>query len=196
MALPSTVPRKVADVIMRAMQPDVAERVPSAFELRRMLQAVMVSHVSAEDVAGTLREYLKDRMQARRQAIADALRDAAARAALTSGPGSPGRADVSPMRASLPSLPPEAAPLLSPSAVLIPRDSPERAEPGAALAPTGHGTEPPEAPVRLRPLHVVWLALATLVTLGVWSTVVVLALQARSEVAEPHPDEHTAPAPR
>jgi serine/threonine-protein kinase len=194
--LPPTVPKRVADVIMHSLQPDLAARVPSALDLGRMLESVMASHVSPEDLAGVLRRYLKRRMQARHQSIADALRDAAARAALSGGPRSPSQADLPPMRASLPTLPPEAAPLRSQSGVLLPADAPERDESRESLAPPGASTPPPEAAPRLRPIHAAWLALATLVTVGVWSAVVALALQARSDAADPGPDEHAAPALR
>ena len=91
--LPPTVPRRVADVVMQSLQPDVAHRVPTAADFGRMLASVMASHVSPEDVARVLRHYLKDRMQARHQSIADALRDAATRAALSGGPRLPSLAE-------------------------------------------------------------------------------------------------------
>lgn len=194
--LPPTVPRRVADVVMQSLQPDVAHRVPTAADFGRMLASVMASHVSPEDVARVLRHYLKDRMQARHQSIADALRDAATRAALSGGPRLPSLAELPPMRSSLPTLPPEAVPILTQSGVILPGDLPERAQASAEQAAPGPGSEALDAPVRLRPLHMVWLALATLVTLGVWSAVVVLALQARADVPDPRPDEHTVPVLR
>jgi serine/threonine-protein kinase len=180
--LPPTVPPRVADAIMTALQPNLAERIGSALEFQRVLESVMAYPISPDDVARAARHYMKGRMQARRTAIADALKDAAARAA---GPGvtpAPVPPDLMPMRATFPTLPPEAMPVLSqsvglseehsstflasPESTALPAEVPL---PGAPAAPAGR---------RLRPLHAVWVALATVVTLGVWGTVVAVALHA------------------
>jgi serine/threonine-protein kinase len=163
--LPSIIPRRVADAVMRGLQPDRERRVPTALELQRLLESVMSAPVSADDVAGALRHYLTPRIQTRHAAIAEALREATA--AVTYG-------DPDRIPAGFPSLLPEAAPLRT--------EAPPLADAADATgeAETRGGdaiTEPLDAPFRLRPLHAAWVAVATLITLGVWSTVIAEALR-------------------
>jgi hypothetical protein len=188
--LPPTVPSAVADAIMTALQPDLSQRVSSAQEFQRILESVMAYPISPEDVARACRHYMKARMQARRAAIADALRDAAARAA---GPGrqpAPPQQDLMPMRPTFPTLPPEAMPVVSQSVLLSAEHSTAFLEPDrpsdesgspALLTETAGAEE--RVVTRLRPVHAVLVGLATLVTLGVWSTVVMVALQSGSKGA-------------
>ncbi len=184
--LPSTVPSRVADAIMTALQPDLKQRIGSALEFQRVLESVMAYPISPDDVARAGKHYLKGRIQARRTAIADALRDAAARAAGPGGTPAPIRQDLMPMRATFPTLPPEAMPVVSQSVLLTPGHSTaflDDPDPPSALPPQPGPSAPP-AP-RLRAPHAVWLATATLVTLGVWSMVVAGALAAPVNAARP-----------
>jgi serine/threonine protein kinase len=162
--LPSIIPRPVADVVMRSLHSDLERRVSSALEFQRLLESVMTSPVSSEDIAGALRHYLTPRIQTRHAAIADALRE------VTTGDryGQP-----DPVPAGFPLLLPEAAQLRAEPDPLV--DVPEISD----EAETRGGdpvTEPLDAPFRLRPLHAAWIAVATLITLGVWFTVIAQAL--------------------
>jgi serine/threonine-protein kinase len=186
--LPASVPPRVADVILRALHPDRSERVSTAADFQRLLESVMSFAVTPEDLAQALRHYLKPRIKARHQAIADSLAEAARRAETAHG-AAPGQSDLSGGRPSFPTMPPEAAPLRSQSSVLVPSlaadlgDAKAR-EVVAELAPAPVSAR--AAP--LRPLHAVWIAVATFITIGVWSTVVALALHSGDEAPTRAPD--------
>jgi len=186
--LPATVPKPIADVIMASLQPDVGKRVKSAQDFQRLLESVMAFPITPDDTARALRHYLKPRMQARHTAIAEALREAASRTAVPGAAPAPIQQDLLPMRPSFPTLPPEAAPVRSRSIVLLPEHSTAFANAATMAAESIVGTAAPddEHPP-LQPLHKVWLAVATLITLGVWSTVVALAVQSQFDAPRPAP---------
>jgi len=191
-ALPSSVPAPVADVVMRALQPALSKRIPSALDLQRQLESAMAFPIGRDEIGHAMGHYLKARMTERHQSIGDALREAAARApAPTLGrPGTP--LQLSPMRASFPSLPPEASPVRSQSVVLRPAQKAEFGEGDAktiAAESVGDLSQPNEAPPQIRPLHMIWMTVATLVTVGVWSTVVALALESRDDGDGPRTTE-------
>jgi serine/threonine-protein kinase len=174
--LPPTVPKPVAEVIMHALEPSLDKRVQSAQELQRLLQSVMAYPISSDDVARALKHYLKPRIQQRHASIAEALGEAAARAATPGGPPAPVREDLLPARATFPTLPPEAQPVRSQSIVLQPEHAVTFGNaPTVAASPSSHDDDAPP----LRPLHKIWVVVATLVTLGVWTTVVALALESQ-----------------
>jgi serine/threonine-protein kinase len=185
--LPPTVPKQLADVIMQSLQPDVALRVANAHEFQRLLQSVMAYPISSEDVARALRHYLKPRIEARHKSIADALREAAARAAPQGTAPAPVPQDLLPMRPSFPTLPPEAAPVRSRSIVLLPEHSTAfaNAPTMAAESIAGAATADTASAGSLRPLHIAWVAIATLITLGVWGTVVAVAIQSQLDSGLP-----------
>jgi serine/threonine-protein kinase len=162
--LPSIIPRSVADIVMRSLQSDLDRRIPSALEFQRLLESVMTSPVSREDVADALRHYLAPRIQARHAAIAEALREAA---------GDVRFRQPDPVPAGFPLLLPEAAELQK-APRLERTDDPDTSD-DAATRGGDPITEPFDAS-RLRPLHAAWIAVATLITLGVWFTVIAQAL--------------------
>jgi len=146
--LPTIIPRNVADVVMQALRADLGQRIESALELQRRLESVMTAPVPPEEITRAVAHYLQPRVQSRSALIADALREAAAR--------------------PLPSDPPPVVPVVRVVDV---------AEGAAATIPGEPITEPMDGLVRLRPLHAAWIALATIVTFGVWSMVIARALE-------------------
>ncbi len=71
-ALPPHVPPQVADVVMRALTKDAAERISSAEELQRMLEQAMAAsgHTTLHsDVAAFVNKQLVDRVESRRKAV-------------------------------------------------------------------------------------------------------------------------------
>jgi len=191
--LPNTVPPPIADVIMSSLQPDVARRTPSAYELKRQLESVMAYPISSEDVARAFRHYLKPRIEARHASIAGALREAAARAAQQGAAPAPIQPGLLPPRHSFPTLPPEAAPVRSQSIVLSPEHSSTFGS--SPTVPATVDAESANQNASLRPMHLLWVILATVVTLSVWSLVVFLALRSQSAMsASPPPPPTTSAA--
>ena len=190
--LPDSCPAPVGAVIMAALQPDPARRISSAQDLRRMLEATITTPVSPEEVARCLSHYVKPRIAARHAAIAEALQEAGARAAAAE-PRSPDRSSELPaMRPTFPTLPPEAAAV---SGVFLPGRLVAAAGRGPASAPLEVGLPPTtpssdDAAPRLRGIHGIWLSVATLLMLMVWSAVVALAVQSQEDA---HGGPHAGP---
>jgi serine/threonine protein kinase len=157
--LPSIIPRPVADAVMQSLRADLARRVPTALDFQRLLESVMTSPVTPQDVARAVGHYLEPRIRARRASVAEALREAKSR--------------PDPLEPAVPARPLDVA------------------EGAAATLPGEPITEPMDRPIRLRPLHSAWIALATCVTFGVWAMVIAQALRAPREP----PQRGEAPTP-
>jgi len=176
--LPSSAPPGVVEVVSRALQHDPAARFQTAQDMQRAIEGAMSSRVTPEDVAACLRRYLSKRIAERRKAIAAALDEAAEmslRSAsvkdLIGGDEGPDPVDLPEARKRFPTLPPEAsaAPSRSMRSAALLGPLPEEPAAAVQVAP---------AP-RLRGSHVFWVVLATLVTVAVWSLVVLVAVEAR-----------------
>jgi serine/threonine-protein kinase len=180
--LPKSTPPAVVDIVARALQPDPAKRFATAKELQHAIEAAMRSRVTPEDVAVCVRRYLEPRIADRRRAIAAALDEAAEMSMRIQDPALlVDRAP--PPRGKLPTLPPEAL-------AAGHRSAPP---PGSAEPPAPPVAEPAAAPAlapRLRSSHKALLAVATLVTLVVWTLAILVALRTRERDAH----ERSGPA--
>lgn len=158
---PANVPPAVADMLMRALDPDPSRRFQTALELERALEACLSSPTSMDDVGQCMGAFLGPRAAERRGKIRTALEQADASEGPPSWQG----------RARMATIPPEAA-----GAASFRSHSELPEEPSRTVLPTI------VAPRWL------WaaLALATLLAVGVWCRVVMLAWEMKHASTEVH----------
>jgi hypothetical protein len=157
--LPDTVPRAVADVVMRALEHDLAKRFATTQDLARALETAMPERASHGDVAAFANELLAARIEVRRRHLADAI----ARFERERG-AERGEGEAAAAPAPLAQLPPEAIPL-----------RPDRADELVAMASKpddeSYVAPVPAPPPQLRLRHIVAMMLATGLTLALWGMV-------------------------
>jgi serine/threonine-protein kinase len=176
--LPTATPPAIVEVIGQALQHDPARRFQTAKDLQQAIESAMKSRVTPEEVAACVRKYLAPRIADRRRAIAAALDDAAEMSMRIRDPEKV-EANVPRPRGKFPTLPPEAM-----MAAVRSRSSRPPA-PVAHDAPPDNEDDLVSLPVpRLRGTHKVWIAIATLVTIAVWTLAVVVARRARERVGD------------
>lgn len=150
--LPPDVPPAVTEVVMRALEHDLARRWPTAADMARALEAALPEKASSTDVAAWANELLAARIEVRRRHLADAL----ARFEASAPAGGEAAAPLA-------ALPPEAVPM-----------RPDRADELVASAEatslSSAAIDAPLAP-RLRLRHVAALFVATSIALAVWGMV-------------------------
>jgi serine/threonine-protein kinase len=152
--LPPSVPEAVAAIVMRALSP-VDQRFATGLEMQRALEAAMPEPAGPAEVGAFVRKHMTDRIAMRHRDLASAIADANARAGVA--PEIPGP------RGMLPTLPPEAMPVLdSPSGILLREEIQTM---GTLEIPTG------SASPQMRTRHMVIMIFATIVALGVWTKV-------------------------
>jgi eukaryotic-like serine/threonine-protein kinase len=197
--LPDSVPAHVASVVMTALSPLPEGRYPTALDMQRAIEAAISRPTTPTDVASLVTTYLADRIESRRQDLAEALAEAAERA----GPR--------PSRARLGSYPE----LLPPAHILeaIAGRSASSSVPEAPPPPPGARASASTAPhvdrptttdsastrgreglfAGMRPVHWCVMVAGAAAPLGVWSLVLILALQPPRPRGAPAP-ARSAPA--
>ena len=170
------VPRPIADVVHKALQVDPAARFQTAAEMRSAIEACITSPTPPEVVAACLRELLGEPLGVRRQEIRQAIEESNHRARARGGAShAPQHA---PQGVTLPTAPPEltqrewSRPASSPS-----YPSPA-GDPAAATAQLPRVLAP-----QMGASAWVLVALATLLVVGVWARVLMLAVESRRAIA-------------
>ena len=153
--LPPTVPEAVAAIVMRALSP-ADQRFATGLEMQRALEAAMPEPVGPAEIAAFVRRNMSDRISARHRDLARAISESDARAGLI--------APLPERRQRMPTLPPEAMPVLEKSSTSRSFTS-EPKTTGTIEAPTQ------VRPAPLRAIHILTMIAATLVVLGIWAKV-------------------------
>ncbi len=157
--LPDTVPPAVVEIVMRALDHDLAKRWATAQDLARALEAAMPEKSSHADVAAFANDLLAARIEVRRRHLADAL---ARFEQVPDEGGEGGEGSAGP--APLAQLPPEALPM-----------RPDHADELVAMASgtdDGSFVHPPAAPgPQLRLRHVLAMAVASGMVLAIWGMI-------------------------
>ena len=174
--MPPHVPPRVAEVIHRALRVNPAERFATLAEMKTAIEACIQTPTTPETVAACLREFLGGPLASRRQEVRLAVEEANRRGALSSSAPPSLEGGARPMRARMPTLPPE----------IVQAEWEGRALPGGQ---TDQQTMPPAAQAaRMSGLGWALLVVSTLLVVTVWARVVSLALEMRggtSSTTEP-----------
>lgn len=157
------VPRAVADVVERALQIDPAARFQTAAEMRSAIEACIGSPTPPEVVAACLHEFLGGPLGARRQEIRQSIEESNRR--------SQSQAQVPQSGVRLPTIPPE----LAQREWAEPPPAPATARSGSSSSAASSGA----ARTRMRASAWALVAVNTLLVIGVWGRVIMLALETR-----------------
>lgn len=153
--LPPTVPDAVAAIVMRALSP-ADQRFATGIEMQRALEAAMPEPVGPAEIATFVRKHMSDRIATRHRDLARAIAESDARAGVI--------APLPARRQRMPTLPPEAMPVLEkPSASRSFLSEPQTT--GTMEAPAQARSAP------LRAQHVLFMVAATVMVLGIWAKV-------------------------
>jgi serine/threonine-protein kinase len=160
--IPPYVPRSIADLVHRSLRVDPRERFETLASMKSAIEACITSPTSPETVAACLKEFLPGPLATRRQEIRLAVEEANRRAAVDR----PDLDRAPPARVMMPTLPPE----------LTQREWDGTAPPATEIPYTAtHAT----APARMGPLAWTLLVASTLLVLGIWTRVGMLAVEMR-----------------
>ena len=170
------VPRAVADVVHKALQVDPAARFQTAAEMRSAIEACITSPTPPEVVAACLRELLGDPLASRRQELRQAIEAANRRVEHFAGAHASQARPQASHGVALPTMPPEVAQ----------REfarPPSPSQPGRASDP---GATVQRAAVQASRMPAgMWalVAISTLLLIGVWVRVLMLAVEAKRSTA-------------
>ena len=166
------VPRAVADVVQKALQVDPAARFQTAAEMRSAIEACIGSPTPPETVAACLRELLGDPLAARRRDLRQAIEESNRRFHALGGAS---QARTPAQGVMLPTTPPELAQREWAQSALSQVERPG-GDPGA--------TAQRPAVVTAHMPTSVWalVALTTVLVIGVWVRVVMLAVESRRSI--------------
>jgi eukaryotic-like serine/threonine-protein kinase len=166
------VPRAIADVVQKALQVDPAARFQTAAEMRSAIEACIANPTPPETVAACLREFLGEPLGIRRQEIRQAIEESNRRLAARGVPSD--ARPRAPQGVTLPTAPPE----------LAQREwaEPSRAPSHPGLDPASTAASRAVTAPRMRASVWAMVAVSTLLLIGVWVRVVMLAVELRRPI--------------